>query len=51
MDTEKSFAIYKEWLVMTRPAPGPNNLRRPLWLGRPLRPSDERFYLNDANEV
>ena len=36
VDTEKSFAIYKEWLKMTRPAPGPNNLRRPLWLNRPL---------------
>ena len=49
VDTEKSFQIYKEWLQMTRPAPGPNNLRRPLWLARPLRPSDEMFYLKDAN--
>lgn len=47
VDTEKSFAIYKEWLAMTRPAPGPNGLRRPLWLGRPLRPSDEMFYLEE----
>jgi anaerobic selenocysteine-containing dehydrogenase len=45
VDTEKSFAIYKEWLAMTRPAPGPNGLRRPLWLARPLRPSDEMFYV------
>jgi anaerobic selenocysteine-containing dehydrogenase len=45
VDTEKSFAIYKEWLAMTRPAPGPNGLRRPLWLGRPLRPDEELFYL------
>ncbi|MCD9188927.1 MAG: molybdopterin-dependent oxidoreductase [Pyrinomonadaceae bacterium] len=45
VDTEKSFAIYKEWLAMTRPAPGPNNLRRPLWLNRPLRPVEEMFYL------
>jgi len=44
VDTEKSFAVYKEWLAMTRPAPGPNGLRRPLWLGRPLRPSEEMFY-------
>ena len=43
--TEKSFQIYKEWLAMTRPAPGPDNLRRPLWLARPLRPADEMFYL------
>ena len=46
VDTEKSFAIYKEWLAMTRPAPGPNGLRRPLWLARPLRPAEEMFYLN-----
>ena len=49
VDTEKSFAIYKEWLTMTRPAPGPNGLRRPLWLGRPLRPSEEMFYLKKEN--
>lgn len=47
VDTEKSFAIYKEWLAMTRPAPGPNNLRRPLWLNRPLRPIEEMFYVKD----
>ncbi len=46
VDTEKSFAIYKEWLAMTRPAPGPNGLRRPLWLARPLRPAEEMFYVN-----
>jgi anaerobic selenocysteine-containing dehydrogenase len=45
VDTAKSFAIYKEWLAMTRPAPGPNNLRRPLWLARPLRPEDGMFYV------
>ncbi|HEX9654903.1 MAG TPA: molybdopterin-dependent oxidoreductase, partial [bacterium] len=38
VDTNRSFEIYKEWLAMTRPAPGPNGLRRPLWLNRPLRP-------------
>jgi anaerobic selenocysteine-containing dehydrogenase len=47
VDTEKSFAIYKEWLAMTRPAPGPNNLRRPLWLNRPLRPIEEMFYVKE----
>jgi anaerobic selenocysteine-containing dehydrogenase len=45
VDTERSFAIYKEWLETTRPAPGPNGLRRPLWLARPLRPTEEMFYL------
>lgn len=45
VDTEKSFAVYKKWLAMTRPAPGPNGLRRPLWLARPLRPAEEMFYV------
>ncbi len=49
VDTEKSMAIYREWLKMTRPAPGPNGLRRPLWLARPLRPADEMFYLENEN--
>jgi anaerobic selenocysteine-containing dehydrogenase len=49
VDTEKSFAIYKEWLAMTRPAPGPNGLRRPLWLGRPLRPTEEMFYVKSES--
>lgn len=46
VDTDKSFAIYKQWLAMARPAPGPDNLRRPLWLARPLRPTDEMFYVS-----
>jgi anaerobic selenocysteine-containing dehydrogenase len=47
VDTEKALLVYREWLKMTRPAPGPNGLRRPLWLGRPLRPVEETFYLKD----
>lgn len=45
VDTEKSFEIYKQWLAMTRPAPGPGGLRRPLWFSRPLRPVEEAYYL------
>ena len=45
VDTNRSMEIYREWLEMTRPAPGPNNLRRPLWLNRPLRPDENLFYL------
>ena len=45
VDTNKSFKIYREWLAMTRPAPGPGNLRRPLWLQRAFRPADDAFYL------
>lgn len=45
VDTNKSFEVYKEWLAMTRPAPGPNGLRRPLWFKRPIRPAEELYYL------
>jgi len=44
VDTKRSFAIYKEWLEQTRPHLGPNGLRRPLWLNRPVRPAEEMFY-------
>jgi len=50
VDTNRSFEIYKEWLAMTRPAPGPDGLRRPLWLGRPLRPAEEMFYMSNGNK-
>jgi anaerobic selenocysteine-containing dehydrogenase len=44
-DTDKAFAVYKEWLKLTRAAPGPGGLRRPLWMNRPLRPAEECFYI------
>ena len=50
VDTNKSMAIYRKWLEKTRPAPGPDNLRRPLWLKRPLRPETSLFYLDPKNE-
>ncbi|MFK7933968.1 MAG: molybdopterin dinucleotide binding domain-containing protein, partial [Saprospiraceae bacterium] len=46
VDTNKSHAVYKEWLAMTRPAPGPNGLRRPLWFKRPVRPDESMYYLD-----
>jgi anaerobic selenocysteine-containing dehydrogenase len=45
VDTNKSHEVYKRWLAMARPAPGPGNLRRPLWLIRVYRPAPEAFYL------
>ncbi|MDH3650019.1 MAG: molybdopterin-dependent oxidoreductase [Saprospiraceae bacterium] len=45
VDTKKSYQVYQEWLAMTRPAPGPGGLRRPLWFGRALRPAPETFYM------
>ena len=46
VDTNKAHEVYKEWLEMTRPAPGPEGLRRPLWFKRPLKPEKSLYYLN-----
>jgi anaerobic selenocysteine-containing dehydrogenase len=45
VDTAKSFQVYEHWLTKTRPAPGPDGLRRPLWLARAVRPSNEAYRL------
>jgi len=49
VDTRRSFEVYREWLAMTRPAPGPGGLRRPLWLLRPYKPAPEAYQLNGAH--
>ncbi len=43
VDTDRSHEIYREWLGATRPGPGPGNLRRPRWLGRPLAPTSDAY--------
>jgi hypothetical protein len=43
VDTRKSRQAYREWLELARPGPGPGGLRRPLWLNRPLRPTDHAY--------
>ncbi|RZV40718.1 MAG: formate dehydrogenase [Acidimicrobiia bacterium] len=43
VDTNKSYEVYKEWLEMTKPAPGPGGLRRPLWLHRPVKPTPDAY--------
>jgi anaerobic selenocysteine-containing dehydrogenase len=48
VDTEAAHAAYKEWMAMTRPAPGPGNLRRPLWFDRPLRPVPEAYTIQSS---
>ena len=45
VDTAKSREAYLDWLGKTRPAPGPNGLRRPLWYARPLKPVPEAYLL------
>jgi anaerobic selenocysteine-containing dehydrogenase len=39
VDTAKSFEIYRQWLQLTKPGPGPGGLRRPLWIDRPVKPT------------
>ena len=43
VDTEKSRQHYAEWLKMAKPATG--NLRRPLWLNRPMHPVESAYEL------
>lgn len=45
VDLERSRQVYEQWKSLTRPAPGPNNLRRPLWYARPYKPTPEMFVL------
>ena len=45
VDTEKSFEVYREWLALARPAPGPGGLRRPLWLPRAFKPDASAYRL------
>ncbi len=46
VDTNKSMEVYREWMKMTRPAPGPDGLRRPYWFNRPLKPVKEAYYIS-----
>ncbi|MBI1733566.1 MAG: molybdopterin-dependent oxidoreductase [Candidatus Rokubacteria bacterium] len=48
VDTAKSFEVYRQWLAMARPAPGPDGLRRPLWLPRAFKPDPAAYRLDDA---
>ena len=43
VDPCKSREVYRQWKARTRPGPGPDGLRRPLWLGRPLRPQESAY--------
>jgi anaerobic selenocysteine-containing dehydrogenase len=46
VDTNKSFEVYREWLGLTRAAPGPSNLRRPPWLPRAFKPDLSAYRLD-----
>ncbi|MFN8474722.1 MAG: molybdopterin-dependent oxidoreductase [Anaerolineae bacterium] len=47
VDTQRSQAVFREWLAMARPASqvSPNGLRRPHWLLRPFRPALDAYRL------
>ncbi len=43
VDTNASHRLYLEWMAKTRPAPGPDGTRRPMWFDRPLRPIADAY--------
>ncbi len=43
VDTTRSMEIYREWLALARPAPGPGGLRRPMHFSRAVRPSNDAY--------
>ena len=46
VDTNRAHQVYREWLAMARPAPGPGGLRRPLWLPRAFKPDASTYRLD-----
>ena len=51
VDTNKSMEVYREWLERSRPGPGPDNLRRPLWFARAVKPAASTYRVpTDHNE-
>jgi hypothetical protein len=53
VDTERSHALYKEWLEQTRSAErfSPDGTRRPYWLLRPLKPAREVYKLPTGKQT
>ncbi len=47
VDTDKSMAVYREWMALTRSAVdhSPDGTRRPYWFKRPLKPVREAYNL------
>ncbi|MDJ0521253.1 MAG: molybdopterin-dependent oxidoreductase [Planctomycetota bacterium] len=43
VDTRKSIEVYEAWRATAKPGPGPEGLRRPLWLNRPLHPVESAY--------
>ncbi|MDQ2716964.1 MAG: molybdopterin-dependent oxidoreductase [Chloroflexota bacterium] len=48
VDTRKAHEVYQNWLAMTRSqGERADGLRRPLWMLRPYRPSQEAFHIDN----
>jgi len=45
VDTARAHQVYLKWKALCRPAPGPGNLRRPLWFPRVARPQAEAYVM------
>ena len=44
VDTNKAFEVYEEWLALSEaPASPPDDLRRPLWFARTVKPSIKAY--------
>ena len=44
VDTKRSREVFQEWMTKTKPAPV-GGLRRPLWMNRPLKPTEDAYRL------
>jgi anaerobic selenocysteine-containing dehydrogenase len=51
VDTRKAHEVYRRWLDLTRPAPGPGGLRRPRWLPRAYEPDPSSYRLAEGSDV
>jgi anaerobic selenocysteine-containing dehydrogenase len=49
VDTARAHAVYRQWLALTRPGPGPDGTRRPFWLFRPYRPATSAYHYPKSN--
>jgi anaerobic selenocysteine-containing dehydrogenase len=50
VDTHKSMEVYREWVALARPAPGPGNLRRPLHFARAVKPTRNAYNLSNGSK-
>jgi len=48
VDTALAHEVYLRWKGLCRPAPGPGNSRRPLWMARVARPAPEAYVMGTA---